>query len=150
VHGKRPQTLSYATADSPVGLAAWILEKFHSWTVPLDDPHRYSHDPVLDLDHLLTNIMLYWLGDANAACWMYRYLIDMSAPTLPEGRRIEVPTGVCLFPHDFAVPPESMMARSYRLVHCTRAPTGGHFPGIECPQILVEDIRRFRRHLKIV
>jgi len=152
VHGIKPQTLSYATADSPVGLAGWILEKFHNWTVPQDLPHdlpkKYSTDPDLDIDHLLTNIMLYWLGDANAACWMYKYLVDMSGFILPDGARVEVPTGVCLFANDIALPPpDALIARSYNLQHVTRNDRGGHFPGVECPGILIADIRKFRRAL---
>jgi microsomal epoxide hydrolase len=148
VHGIRPQSLAYATADSPAGLAGWILEKFHNWTVPHDAPDKFNTDPALDVDHLIANLMMYWLGDANASCWMYRYLVDMSGFILPEGRRVDVPTGVCLFAHDVALPPPDMLiARAYQLVHVTRSDRGGHFPGIECPQVLIADIRAFRAAL---
>src|SRR5690606_9782394 len=143
-HGTKPQTLAYSLADSPVGLAAWILEKFQRWTVGAEDCAL-----PFDYDHLIANLMVHWLGDPGAATWMYRYLLDMSAFTLPPGRRIEVPTGVCLFPNDCAMPPpDSWLRRSLNLVHCTRAASGGHFPGLECPQVLIDDLRAFNRLLK--
>ena len=141
VHGTKPQTLAYATTDSPAGLAAWILEKFHGWTVGGQDVA-----PAFDLDHLLTNVMLYWIAGPNAASWMYRYLVDMSAFVLPAGQRVEVPTGFCLFPDDIAVvPPDRWLARSYNVVHRTLARSGGHFPGLEQPGFLVDDLRAFAR-----
>lgn len=142
-HGERPLTLAYGVTDSPAGLAAWILEKFHSWTVG-----RIEQDPPFDLDHMISNVMFYWLGDAQAVSWMYKYLVDRSGFILPDGGRITIPTGVCLFPKDIAMPPpDSWIKRSYDTIQITRAPAGGHFPGVEFPQVLVDDIRAYRRKL---
>lgn len=144
VHGTRPLTAYYALTDSPAGLAAWILEKFYAWT-----PKDHDGFPPLDLDHLITNVMFYWLGDAQAVSWMYRWLLNYEGFILPEGRRIDVPSGFCLFPDDCAVPPpDQKIRRSYNLVHVTRRPHGGHFPGIEHPVELADDILAFRRKLK--
>ena len=74
IQGTKFQTLAYGLADSPVGLAAWILEKFHGWTVP-----GSSEPPPFDLDHLLTNVMLHWLGGANAPTWTYTFALDSQA-----------------------------------------------------------------------
>jgi microsomal epoxide hydrolase len=143
VHGIKPQSLAFAIHDSPAGLAGWILEKFHGWTVG-----RQDVDPPFDLDHLITNLMFYWLGDAQAVSWMYRYLVDMSGFILPDGERAAIPTGFCLFPDDIAVPPpEVFLRRAYDVVHYTLADHGGHFPGLEHPDVLVDDIRAFRRKL---
>lgn len=143
VHGYRPQSLAFAVHDSPVGLAGWILEKFHNWTVG-----KAEVDPPFDLDDLITNVMLYWLGDAQAVSWMYRYMVDWSAFTLAEGEYASVPCGFCLFPDDIApVPPEAFVRRSYNLAHYRLEPHGGHFPGLEHPRELVDDIRRFRTGL---
>ncbi|MDO7843922.1 epoxide hydrolase family protein [Sphingomonas immobilis] len=138
IQGTRPVTLSYGLTDSPAGLAAWIAEKFRNWT------DREGEDPPVAMDVLLANIMLHWLPGPGPATWMYRYLIDGTALTLPEGRRIELPTGVCSFPGDFGPPaPERWLRRSYNLVHRTIASGGGHFPGLERPAELTADIRRF-------
>ena len=64
--GTRPQTLAYGLTDSPVGLLAWIIEKFHQWTLPGD-----TRDPPFDQDELLANVMLYWIAGPNAASWYY-------------------------------------------------------------------------------
>ena len=142
-HGFKPLSLSYAMTDSPAGLAAWILEKFHDWTIKGDPA-----DPPFDIDHLITNIMFYWLGDNQAASWMYRYLVDMTGFVLGPGERCSVPTGFCLYPDDIAVPPpDSLLRRAHEVVHVTRAPAGGHFPGIEHPDLLAADIRQFRRRI---
>jgi len=107
-------------------------------------------DPPFDLDHLITNVMFYWLGDAQAVSWMYRYLADMSGFVLPDGARAALPTGFCLFPDDIAVPPpDAWLGRAYDVIHCTRAKAGGHFPGIEHPEVLTRDIRAFRRKLAL-
>ena len=145
VHATRPQSLAFGITDSPVGLAAWILEKFQAWTVERGS----DAPPPFDLDHLITNVMFYWLGDAQAVSWMYRYLMDRSGFLLPEGVRVTLPAGFCLFPQDIAVPPpDAWLKRAHDVVHCTRAAAGGHFPGLEHPQVLVDDIRTFRRLLE--
>ncbi|MET0371368.1 MAG: epoxide hydrolase family protein [Sphingobium sp.] len=139
IQGTRPATLSYGLTDSPAGLAAWIGEKFRNWT-----DRDGGDDPTVGMDVLLANIMLHWLPGPGPATWMYRYLIDGSALTLPEGRRIELPTGICSFPNDFGPPaPERWLRRSYNLRNRTIASGGGHFPGIERPVELTEDIRRY-------
>ncbi|MCF8709793.1 epoxide hydrolase family protein [Rhizorhapis sp. SPR117] len=144
VQGTKPLTAYYALTDSPAGLAAWILEKFHSWTPKSEDGF-----PPLDLDHLITNIMFYWLGNAQAVSWMYRWLLDYSAFVLPEGRKVEVPSGFCLFPDDVAPPPpDRRIARAYNCIHVTRAERGGHFPGLEHPDVLADDMLLFRRKLR--
>jgi pimeloyl-ACP methyl ester carboxylesterase len=144
VHGTKPLSLAYGITDSPAGLAAWILEKFHGWTVTDKDA-----DPPFDLDHLISNVMFYWLGDAQAVSWMYKFLVDGSGFLLPEGLRAALPTGFCLFPNDIAVPPpDAFLRRAYDVVSVTRAEAGGHFPGLEHPKVLIDDIRAFRRTLE--
>lgn len=143
VHATRPQTLAHSLVDSPAGLAAWILEKMHSWSVA--SPNQPL---LLDRDHLVTNLMFYWLGDAGASTWIYRYLLDMSGFTLPVDQRINTPTAFCLFPEDVAVPPpDQWLARGYNVSRCRRAPVGGHFPALQTPQLLLDDIREFAQTL---
>jgi len=141
IQGTKPQTLSYGLTDSPTGLAGWILEKFHGWTIPGADA-----PPPFDRDHLLANIMLYWLAGPNAASWLYCSLVDGSARRPPEGARVTVPTGMLLMPNDLAVPPPTRwLDRAYNLVHRRDALDGGHFPAFEKPELFVEELRGFFR-----
>jgi microsomal epoxide hydrolase len=134
IQSTKPLTLSYGLTDSPAGLAAWIVEKFHSWT------HRASDDePPIDFDRLITNIMMHWLPGPGPASWMYVFIHGQ----LPPGRRVEVPTAFTYFPGDFGVqPPERILQRSYNLRALDVAPSGGHFPGLENGPALVAALRR--------
>ena len=139
IQGTKPQTLSYALTDSPAGLAAWILEKFHGWTIPGED-----RAPPFDVDALLTNIMLYWLAGFNASAWLYTSLFDGTASAMKPGEFVHVPTGLFLFPNDLLLPPpDSWTKRAYNVAHRRDAPSGGHFPAMENGPLLVEDMRAF-------
>lgn len=141
IQGTKPDTLAFGLTDSPVGLAAWILEKFHGWTVP-----GSSEAPPFDRDHLLDNVMLYWIPGPAAASWLYISLIERDARTLPPNTRIEVPTGMLLCGQDVSVPaPDSWIRRSYNLVHRRDAATLGHFLALQAPDVFVEELRRFFR-----
>jgi pimeloyl-ACP methyl ester carboxylesterase len=142
IQGTKPQTLSYGLTDSPVGLAGWILEKFHGWTVPPGSPEP----PPFDLDRLLTNVMLYWLNGINASTWLYVALVDGDAFFLKPGEKIEVPTGLFLFPNDLLPPPpESWSRRVYNVAHRREWSSGGHFAVFENGPLLTEDMREFFR-----
>jgi len=142
----KPQTLSYAMMDSPVGVAAWILEKMHGWS----DLDGEDIESVYSKDQLLTNIMVYLItGTFNTASWIYYGRREEGGRVLsPEGRRVEVPTGCALFPAELlAWPPRSYADRIYNITQWTEMPRGGHFAAMEEPDLLIEDIRRFRRSL---
>ena len=141
IQGSKPQTLAYGLTDSPAGLAAWILEKFHGWTIPGRDA-----PPPFDLDRLLTNVMLYWLGGINPANWLYCSIVEGTAAGLKPGERVGVPTGLCLFPEDLLAPaPRAFVERAYNVAHYRVADSGGHFPAMENGPVLVEDMRQFFR-----
>lgn len=142
----RPQTLGYAMVDNPVGVAAWILEKFHDWsdltTRTLEDVHQR--------DWLLDNVMIYLVtGSFNSASWIYAGRRAEGGRVLsPEGRRVEVPTAAAVFPREMlSWPPRSYVDRIYHVTRWTEMPRGGHFPAREEPALLVEDIRAFARSL---
>ena len=142
----KPQTLSYAMMDSPVGVAAWILEKMHGWS----DLKGKDIENVYSKDQLLTNIMVYVItGTFNTASWIYYGRREEGGRVLsPEGRRVEVPTGCAVFPAELlAWPPRSYVDRIYNVTQWTEMPHGGHFAAMEEPDLLIEDIRRFRRSL---
>lgn len=137
----RPHTLAYALTDSPIGLAAWIVEKFHGWTVP-----GTQDDPPFSFDDLLGNVMLYWIGGPGPASWFYAKTAEDDLRRFPEGTRVTVPTGMLICPRDtMPPPPDSIIRRSYNLVSRTDAPTGGHFVALEQPAYFVEQVRAFFR-----
>ena len=145
IQATRPQTLGVALADSPVGLAAWIVEKFQAWSDCAGNPlARFSMDLLLD------NVMVYWLtGTAGTSTWLYRGFARQSPHALPEGQRVETPTGFAAFPADLSPPPpEAWVERAYNLRQYTAMPKGGHFAALEEPALLVEDIRAFFRPLR--
>lgn len=141
----KPQTLSYGMMDSPVGAAAWIVEKFHGWS----DRSR-GFENVYSMDQLITNVMIYLVTRTfNTATWMYRGLMeDMSGNPVPNGARIEKPVGIANFPIDLIpFPPRSMVERHVNVTHWTDFKEGGHFAALERPDDLMSDIRAFARTL---
>jgi microsomal epoxide hydrolase len=140
----KPQTLSYAMMDSPVGVAAWIIEKFNSWSDTEGDDIESVHSK----DSLLTNIMVYLVtGTFNTASWIYYGRRQEGGRILsPEGKRVEVPTAVALFPEELlSWPPRSYVERVYNIARWTEMPRGGHFAALEQPDRLIDDIRAFAR-----
>ena len=144
--GTRPQTLGVAMADSPVGVAAWILEKFGAWAdVPRSEDGTPDLWQAFDEDLLLTNIMLY-LVDASftTSTWMYRGRVLEGSGKFPPGTRLKVPTAVAAFPDPvFPPPPRSQARKTYRIAQWTDMPAGGHFAALEQSELLLADMRRF-------
>jgi pimeloyl-ACP methyl ester carboxylesterase len=144
--GTRPQTLGIAMSDSPVGVAAWVLEKFGAWAdVPRDEQGRPDLWQAFDEDTLLTNIMLYLVDRSFVtSTWMYRGRVLEGSGQFPAGARVTVPTGVAAFPDPvFPPPPRSQAAKTYNVVHWTEMAAGGHFAALEQPDLLLADMRRF-------
>ena len=142
VQATKPQTLSYAMMDSPVGIAAWIVEKFDTWS-------DSGVETAFSKDQLLTNVMIYVVTRTfNTASWIYRGHADAGDARLPPGRRVEVPVGVASFPREF-IPwaPRSYIEKGYNVTHWTDMPRGGHFAAFEAPDLFVEDVRAFARTL---
>ena len=143
----KPQTLSYAMMDSPVGVAAWIIEKFNSWSDTVGDDIESVHSK----DSLLTNIMIYLITKTfNTASWIYYGRTEEGGRILsPEGKRVEVPTAAALFPSELlSWPPRSYAERIYNIKQWTEMPRGGHFAALEQPDLLIEDIRTFARSIR--
>ena len=143
----KPQTLSYAMIDSPIGVAAWIIEKINSWS----DIKNNDIDSVYSKDILLANIMVYLVTKTfNTASWIYYGRREEGGRFLPkDGHRIEVPTAVALFPKEYLEwPPRSYVERIYNIQRWTKMKKGGHFAALEQPDLLVEDIIAFARTLR--
>jgi pimeloyl-ACP methyl ester carboxylesterase len=142
----KPQSLSVGMTDSPMGLAAWILEKFHGWTCPA----AKTIAPVpFTWDDLLTNLMIYWINGIATSNSLYTSVYDPQL-LISYDRRVAIPTRVLAFPQDLAGPAPSTWAdRVYADCSYAIAPTGGHFPGLEQPAMLAADIRTFFDSLKV-
>ena len=141
----KPQTLSYGMMDSPVGVAAWIVEKFHTWS-----DTRKGFEAVYSKDQLLTNVMIYLVTRTfNTATWMYRGRAEeVFGNPLPKGARLEKPTGIANFPIDLIpFPPRSQVERSINVARWDQFEEGGHFAALERPDDLVSSIRAFARGL---
>jgi pimeloyl-ACP methyl ester carboxylesterase len=143
IQGTKPQTLAYGLADSPVGLAAWIVEKFRSWADCGGDVER-----VFSKDELLTNIAVYWFTQTiGSSLRLYRE--GRAAPLrFAPGERVAVPVGVAHLPHEIPMPPRRWVERVYDVVRWTELPRGGHFAALEQPELLAQDIRAFFRPLR--
>ena len=143
----KPQTLSYAMMDSPVGVAAWIIEKMNGWS----DIKNNDIESVYSKDILLTNIMIYLVTKTfNTASWIYYGRREEGGRFLPKnGHRIEVPTAAALFPKEYLEwPPKSYADRIYNIKRWTKMSKGGHFAALEQPDLLVEDIVSFAKTLR--
>jgi pimeloyl-ACP methyl ester carboxylesterase len=139
IQGTKPQTLAYGLTDSPAGLAAWIAEKFRSWS---------DCDGVIEnaipRDDLLANISLYWFtGAIGSSFWPY-YARRHGPWPIPEGKTVDVPTGYAEFPKEMLKPPRSLAARTYTNIRrWTEMKKGGHFAALEQPQALAAEVTAF-------
>ncbi len=140
-HATKSETLAWSLMDSPAGLAAWIVEKFHGWTTP------DAAEPFFTMDQLLTNVMIYWVtGSINSSTWLYRGFRESGDGRAPADRRIEVPCAYQLAPMDLVPPPPtSWLARVGRVDRRNDVATGGHFVALENGPLLIDDVRAFAR-----
>lgn len=138
----KPQTLGYGLNDSPVGLAAWIIEKFYAWSDCKGDLEAH-----FSKDELLTNVMIYWVTETiNSSIRMYlenarAIYAHGGGPKPPE--RVGIPTGVAAFPGEQVVLPREWAERNVNLKHFTEMKRGGHFAALEVPELYAKDVRDF-------
>ena len=139
IQGTKPQTLAYGLTDSPVGLAGWILEKFHAW----GDCPDGAVERAFSKDELLTNISIYWFtGTINSSMQLY-YEQRKAGKLAFESGKIETPTGCAVFPKEIYNAPRAWLERHYNIVHWSEFTSGGHFAALERPRELAEDLRKF-------
>jgi len=142
----KPQTLSYAMMDSPVGVAAWIIEKMRGWS----DIENGDIESVYSKDILLSNIMVYLVTKTfNTASWIYYGRREEGGRSLPkEHLPLKVSTAVALFPKEYLEwAPRSYVERIYNIQQWTEMSKGGHFAALEQPELLIKDIRKFAKNL---
>jgi pimeloyl-ACP methyl ester carboxylesterase len=137
----RPETIAYAMADSPVGMAAYILDKWQKWT----DTRKRSLDQIYGRDRLLTEVMLYLVSDSFAtSLWPYAGFA-LEPFSIPEGRKIDVPFGFSGYPDPLNAPPPRAFVEHgrSRIMQWEVGETGGHFPFLEDPGRFVASFRSF-------
>jgi pimeloyl-ACP methyl ester carboxylesterase len=136
----RPVTASYGLADSPVGLAAWIIEKFRDWSDCGGDVYqRFTRDA------LLANLSLYWTTNTIGSSFRMYYEGSRKPLRFGAGDFVQVPTAFAAFPGEISCPPRSWIERGYDLRRWSEMPSGGHFAAAEDPDAFAEDIRAFFR-----
>ena len=143
----KPQTLSYGMMDSPVGIAAWIIEKMYSWSDLKDN----NIESVYSKDALLANIMVYVVTKTfNTATWIYYGRREEGGRFFPKDfKKIEIPTAAAVFPAEMSEwPPRSYVERMFNITQWTKMPSGGHFAALEEPELLVNDLVKFSRTLR--
>ncbi|MBM2812976.1 MAG: hypothetical protein HW416_3735 [Chloroflexi bacterium] len=144
IQATRPQTLTYAQTDSPVGLLAWILEKFWAWSDHGDDLWK-----TFDRDRFLTNVTLYWLtGSIYSAARLYHESPFPRAEATHSRLaaappRIEVPTAYASYPGEPWRAPRVVVERRFNLVRFSEQPRGGHFAAMEQPELFARDVAEF-------
>ena len=130
----RPQTIGYSLVDSPVGLLAWILDKFAEWSDTEDSPFER-----ISLDRLLDDVTLYWLTRTGASAARIYY---ESHNSLDPDLRVDVPSAISMYPRDIEKCPRAWARERYRRIVRWRSPDrGGHFPSLEVPEYFVRDLR---------
>ena len=143
----KPQTLSYGMMDSPVGIAAWIIEKMYSWSDLKDN----NIESVYSKDTLLANIMVYVVSKTfNTATWIYYGRREEGGRFFPKDfKKIEIPTAAAIFPAEMSEwPPRSYVDRMFNITQWTEMPSGGHFAALEEPERLVNDLVKFSRTVR--
>ncbi|NJN52530.1 MAG: epoxide hydrolase, partial [Gammaproteobacteria bacterium] len=134
----RPQTLGYGLADSPVGQAAWILEKFWAWTDCNGDPEN-----AISRDALLDNVMLYWLTGSGASSARLYWESFGKAFGGGSDNKVMLPTGCSIFPKEIVPTPRSWAETRYRnIVYWNELDRGGHFAAFEQPELFVAELRK--------
>jgi pimeloyl-ACP methyl ester carboxylesterase len=141
-HRTKPLTLSYSLNDSPIGLCAWIVEKFYGWSDCNGDI-----ESVFTKDELLANISLYWFTETiHSSIRLYNETIKNPLHFL-ENDFINIPVGIAKFHKEEPFPPRKFIERGYNIQHWTDIPEGGHFAAMEQPILLANDIIKFAKKL---
>ena len=141
IQSTRPQTLGYALNDSPAGLAAWILEKWRSWSDSGGDL-----DAHFSRDFLLTLLTLYWVTETITPSMRDYFDNRWHGAAIQAGTRVQVPMGFANFDKNYVSegsPPREWVERLYDVRRWTAMPSGGHFGAAEEPERLARDIAAF-------
>ncbi|WP_250528133.1 epoxide hydrolase family protein [Caballeronia sp. GAWG2-1] len=143
MHSTKPQTLAASLNDSPVGLAAWICEKFRAWSDCDGDVERS-----FSKDELLTNLSLYWHTQSIGTAVQMYYENRLQPMRFAAGQRVLPPVGYARFPKELSRPPREWLERVFDVTQWTEMPRGGHFAAMEEPELLAAEMRTFFRRFR--
>ena len=133
----RPQTIGLALADSPIGFASWVLEKYRAWS-----DNDGNIETAFSKDQLITSIMTYLVSDnVQAAMWLYASMVA-GKPSAFAGR-IAAPMGLAIFPGETPPPPRAAVEARMNVVHWQDQPRGGHFAAWEEPGLFASEVASF-------
>ena len=146
----RPQTLGYGLADSPMGQAAWIIEKFHEWTDCETGAHPGKHpENAVSREELIDNVMFYWLTGSGASSARLYWESFNRAFGDAAAARVALPTGCSIFPKEIVPTPRSWAEQRYaNIVYWNELDKGGHFAAFEQPELFVRELRACFRTMR--
>ena len=143
IQGTKPQTLAYGLNDSPVGLAAWIVEKYRTWSDCGGDVEKsYTKD------ELLTIVTIYWVTQTISSSTRMYFENQKHLWTMEKDQKVPTPAGMAMCPQEISKPPREWGERSYDVRRWTEMANGGHFAALEEPQLLAEEVRAFFRDFR--
>ena len=150
IQSSKPQSLAQGLNDSPAGLAAWVVEKFRSWSdCGGDIESRFTKD------ELLTQVMIYWATESIGPSFLtyYDYANASALTWVKEEMKkwigsSKVPAAFAIFPADISRPPREWAERFFNVERWTEMPRGGHFAAMEEPELLADDIRTWFREFR--
>jgi pimeloyl-ACP methyl ester carboxylesterase len=142
MHSTKPITLAYGLNDSPIGLCAWIIEKFNGWS-----DNMGNLENIFTKDELLANVTLYWLTQTIHSSIRIYNENSKKPMALGEKDFINVPVGFAKFPKELPTPPRSYIEKGFNIQHWTEMPAGGHFAAMEQPDLLAKDLIDFFKAL---
>jgi pimeloyl-ACP methyl ester carboxylesterase len=145
IQGTKPITLCYELNDSPVGLCAWILQIFKSFSNPKKDP-----DNLFNRDELLAHVTLYWVTQTIHTSMSF--YSDSKEKSLSFGKDdfIKVPVGIAHYPYPDSFPARKYVERGYNVQYWNDLSKGGHFAAMEQPELFADDLRKFATKLNSI
>ena len=143
LHSTKPLSLAYGLNDSPIGLCGWIIEKFNAWS-----DNNGDIENSFTKQELLANVTLYWLTQTIHSSIRMYHEISNSPLKFEKDDFVKTPVGFAKFPKEIPTPPRDYIEKGFNVVHWTEMPKGGHFPALEQPKLLADDIIRFFEKLK--
>tara|TARA_R110002033_G_scaffold37361_1_gene76290 strand:+ start:1708 stop:2835 length:1128 start_codon:yes stop_codon:yes gene_type:complete len=143
LHSTKPLSLAYGLNDSPIGLCGWIIEKFNAWS-----DNNGDIENSFTKQELLANVTLYWLTQTIHSSIRMYHEISNSRLKFEKDDFVKTPVGFAKFPKEIPTPPRDYIEKGFNVVHWTEMSKGGHFPALEQPKLLADDMIRFFEKLK--
>lgn len=145
IQSTKPLSLAYGLNDSPVGLCAWIIEKFNAWS-----DHDNNIENSFSKDELLANVSLYWFTKTIYSSMQIYNGISLSPLVFKKNDYVNIPVGFAKFPKEIPIPPRGYIEKGLNIVHWTEMSKGGHFAALEQPNLLASDIKSFFKKIAFI